>query len=227
MIQLTDQSVLQLAELRKEYREPAAVVQVLRGVSVNVRRGEIVVLMGPSGSGKTTMLQIAGCMRRATSGQVVVAGEDVSTADEARRLEARRKHLGFVFQNFQLVDALTAYQNVALGLRLKRQPVNRGEIVNMLETLGLGKKVHKRPGHLSGGEKQRIAIARGLVGCPDVLLADEPTSQLDSNSTETVSDLLREAARRQNAAVLLATHDPRLTRIADRTLVLKEGRIDE
>ncbi len=227
MIQLTDQSVLQLAELRKEYREPAAVVEVLRGVSANVRRGEIVVLMGPSGSGKTTMLQIAGCMRRATSGQVVVAGEDVSTADEARRLEARRKHLGFVFQNFQLVDALTAYQNVALGLRLKRQPVRRREILDVLETLGLGTKVHKRPGHLSGGEKQRIAIARGLVGRPDVLLADEPTSQLDSNSTETVSDLLREAARRQNAAVLLATHDPRLTRIADRTLVLKEGKIDE
>jgi len=227
MIQIANQPVLQLSELRKEYREPAAVIQVLQGVDLEVRRGEIVVLMGPSGSGKTTMLQIAGCMKRATSGQVVLAGEDISTADEARRLEARRKHLGFVFQNFQLVDALNAYQNVALGLRLKRRPINRPDVLSMLDTLGLSSKVHKRPGNLSGGEKQRIAIARGLIGRPDVLLADEPTSQLDSNSTETVSDLLREAARRLNAAVLLATHDPRLTRIADRTLVLKEGKIDE
>ena len=112
MIQLTDESVLQLSDLRKEYQEPAAVIQVLRGVTVNVRRGEIVVLMGPSGSGKTTMLQIAGCMRRATSGQVVVAGEDVSTADEARRLEARRKHLGFVFQNFQPYHITSQYNEV-------------------------------------------------------------------------------------------------------------------
>ena len=227
MIQIANQPVLQLSQLRKEFREPAAVIQVLQGVDLEVRRGEIVVLMGPSGSGKTTMLQIAGCMKRATSGQVVLAGEDVSTADEARRLQARRNHLGFVFQSFQLVDALNAYQNVALGLRLKRRPINRPDILSMLDTLGLGSKVHKRPGHLSGGEKQRIAIARGLIGRPDVLLADEPTSQLDSNSTETVSDLLREAARRLNAAVLLATHDPRLTRIADRTVVLKEGKIDE
>ena len=124
-------------------------------------------------------------------------------------------------------DALTAYQNVALGLRLKRQPVSRRGILSMLDTLGLNAKAHKRPGQLSGGEKQRIAIARGLIGQPDVLLADEPTSQLDSNSTETVSDLLREAARRLNAAVLLATHDPRLTRIADRTLTLKEGKIHD
>jgi putative ABC transport system ATP-binding protein len=227
MIQIANQPVLQLKDLRKEYREPAAVLRVLRGVNVEVRRGEIVVLMGPSGSGKTTMLQIAGCMRQATSGQVIVAGEDVSTADEARRLAARRKHLGFVFQNFQLVDALTAHQNAALGLRLKRLPISRRGITSMLDTLGLGAKAHKRPGQLSGGEKQRIAIARGLIGQPDVLLADEPTSQLDSNSTETVSDLLREAARRLNAAVLLATHDPRLTRIADRTLTLKEGTIHD
>jgi ABC-type lipoprotein export system ATPase subunit len=126
-----------------------------------------------------------------------------------------------------LVDALTAYENVALGLRLKRQRVDRKRIKGMLETLGLGSKTNKRPGQLSGGEKQRVAISRALVGQPDLLLADEPTSQLDSNSTETVSDLLCQAARRLNAAVLLATHDPRLTRIADRVLTLREGEIHE
>jgi putative ABC transport system ATP-binding protein len=227
MIQIANDSVLHLGELHKEYPEPSGVLRVLQGVDLDVRRGEIAVLMGPSGSGKTTMLQIAGCMKRPTSGRVRVAGKDLSTADESQRLEARRQHLAFVFQNFQLVDALNAYENVALGLRLKRQPVERNRIKGMLETLGLGSKTHRRPGQLSGGEKQRVAIARALVGQPDVLLADEPTSQLDSNSTETVSDLLCQAARQLDAAVLLATHDPRLTRIADRVLTLKEGKIHE
>jgi len=227
MIRIADRIVLQLTDVRKEYREPMGTIEVLRGVRLDVHRGEIAVLVGPSGSGKTTLLQIAGCLSRPTSGRVVVAGEDLSTADEARRLAARRRHLGFVFQNFQLVDALSAYDNVALGLRLRRQPVDRGRITSMLATLGLGTKAQKRPGQLSGGEKQRVAIARGLVGRPDVLLADEPTSQLDSNSAHTVSELLLAAARQTNAAVLLATHDPRLTRIADRILTLKEGTIHE
>jgi putative ABC transport system ATP-binding protein len=227
MIQIADDCVLHLGDLHKEYREPMGVLRVLQGVNLDVRRGEIAVLMGPSGSGKTTMLQIAGCMNRPTSGRVRLAGKDLSAADEAQRLQARRQHLGFVFQNFQLVDALTAYENVALGLRLRRQPIERERIKGMLDTLGLGSKTHKRPGHLSGGEKQRVAIARALVGQPDVVLADEPTSQLDSNSTETVSDLLRQAARQLDAAVLLATHDPRLTRIADRVLTLKEGKIHD
>jgi putative ABC transport system ATP-binding protein len=225
MIQFADQSVLQLSDLHKEYPEPSGVIQVLRGVDVDIRRGEIGVLMGPSGSGKTTMLQIAGCMTRPTSGRVIVAGNDLSTAGEDQRLEARRRHLGFVFQHFQLVDALSAYDNVALGLRLRRQPVKRKRVMAMLQTLGLGSKTHRRPGQLSGGEKQRVAIARALVGKPDVLLADEPTSALDSNSTETVAKLLRQAARRLNAAVLLATHDPRLTGIADRVLRLEKGKI--
>jgi len=227
MIQLADQSVLQLCNLQKEYPEPSGVLKVLRGVELNIRRGEIGVLMGPSGSGKTTMLQIAGCMTRPTSGKVIVAGEDFSQADEAQRLEARRRHLAFVFQHFQLVDALSAYDNVALGLRLRRQPVKRKRVMAMLEALGLGSKTHRRPGQLSGGEKQRVAIARALIGKPGLLLADEPTSALDSNSTETVANLLRQAARRLNAAVLLATHDPRLTGIADRVLTLNKGKIDE
>jgi putative ABC transport system ATP-binding protein len=220
-----DQAVLRLCDLHKEYPEPSGVLKVLRGVDLEVRRGEIGILMGPSGSGKTTMLQIAGCMKRPTSGQVIVAGKDLSNAWEAERLYARRRHLAFVFQSFQLVDALSAYDNVALGLRLKRLPIKRKRIRAMLKTLGLGEKSHRRPNQLSGGEKQRVAIARALVGKPDLLLADEPTSALDSNSTETVATLLRQVARRLNAAVLLATHDPRLTRIADRVLNLEKGKI--
>ena len=222
-----DQAVLRLRNLHKEYPEPSGVIKVLRGVDLEVRRGEIGVLMGPSGSGKTTMLLIAGCMNRPTSGQVIVAGKDLSTAGEAQRLHARRRHLAFVFQSFQLVGALNAYENVALGLRLKRLTVKRKRIMAMLEMLGLGEKTHRRPNQLSGGEKQRVAIARALVSKPDLLLADEPTSALDSNSTETVSTLLERVARQLNAAVLLATHDPRLTGIADRVLKLEKGKIHE
>ena len=227
MIQFSDQSVLQLCDVHKEYPEPSGALKVLQGAELDIRCGEISVLMGPSGSGKTTMLQIAGCMMRPTSGKVIVAGNDLSQTNEAQRLEARRQHLAFVFQHFQLVDALSAYDNVALGLRLRRQPVERQQVKAMLEALGLGSKMHRRPGKLSGGEKQRVAIARALIGKPELLLADEPTSALDSNSTETVANLLRQAVRQSNTAVLLATHDPRLTKVADRVLKLEKGKIDE
>ena len=215
--------VLRLENLRKEFPEPSGVLHVLRGLSLSLRRGEIVMLMGPSGSGKTTLLQIAGCLIRATEGRVEIAGRDIGQASEAQRLRVRRKHLGFVFQSFHLVDALTAYDNVALAQRLRRQPIQRNRILEMLDQLGIASKAKKLPRDLSGGEKQRIAIARGLIGSPDVLLADEPTSQLDSHSAEVVSELLRQAVRQYNPAVIVATHDPRLSSIADRQIRLENG----
>ncbi len=216
--------VLRLEELHKEFPEPSGVLHVLKGLSLAVRRGEIVMLMGPSGSGKTTLLQIAGCLIRATRGRVEIAGKDFGQAGEKERLRVRRKHLGFVFQNFHLVDALTTYDNVALAQRLRRQPIQRERIMEMLDRLGIASKANRLPRDLSGGQKQRIAIARGLIGSPDVLLADEPTSQLDSHSAEVVSELLRQAVRQYNPAVILATHDPRLGSIADRQLRLEDGR---
>jgi putative ABC transport system ATP-binding protein len=219
--------VLRLMELYKEFPEPMGVLHVLKGLSLSVRRGEIVMLMGPSGSGKTTLLQIAGCMIRATQGTVEIVGKDYGRAPESERLLARRKHLGFVFQNFHLVDALTAFDNVALAQRLRRQPIQRKRILEMLDCLGIASKAKKLPRDLSGGEKQRIALARGLIGSPDVLLADEPTSQLDSHSAEVVSELLRQAIRHYNPAVILATHDPRLGSIADRQLRLENGHVHE
>jgi putative ABC transport system ATP-binding protein len=142
-------------------------------------------------------------------------------------LQARRRHLGFVFQSFHLVNALTVFDNVALGLRLRHQAIDRDRVREILDRLGMSAKARKLPRDLSGGEKQRAAIARGLVGSPDLLLADEPTSQLDSNSAETVCKLLREAVDRYRPAVLLATHDPRLAGIADRKLLLEDGVIRE
>ncbi len=217
------ETVLQLTSVHKEFNEPQGALRVLNGVSLSVQRGEIVMIMGPSGSGKTTLLQIAGCLLRATVGKVEVVGRDLNQASEHERLAARRRHLGFVFQSFHLVNALTAFDNVALGLRLRRQPINKQRVQKILETLGIGSKVNKHPINMSGGEKQRIAIARGLVGAPDLLIADEPTSQLDSHSAEVVSRLLREAVQEYSPAVLLATHDPRLRTIADRCLTLENG----
>ncbi len=218
---------LRLTDLHKEFAEPDGVLHVLRGLSLSLRRGEITMVMGPSGSGKTTLLQIAGCLIRATRGHVEIMGKDLSEASEAERLRSRRNHLGFVFQNFHLVGALTVFDNVALGLRLRRQPIDRDRVAAILDRLGIGPKARKLPRDLSGGEKQRTAIARGLVGTPDLLLADEPTSQLDSNSAEAVCRLLREAVDQYKPAVLLATHDPRIAEIADRLLTLERGTIRE
>jgi putative ABC transport system ATP-binding protein len=215
--------VLRLEDVDKEYNEPQGILRILKKLRLTVRRGEIVMITGPSGSGKTTMLQIAGCLIRPTSGAVEIAGRDFSQVSENERLQARRKHIGFVFQSFHLLAALPVYENVALALRLRRMPIDRNRILGALEVLGIGSKARKLPGHLSGGERQRVAIARALVGAPDLLLADEPTSALDSNSAAIVGQMLREAAHQFRMAVVVTTHDPRLGNIADRNVRLEAG----
>jgi putative ABC transport system ATP-binding protein len=219
--------VLRLSELDKQYHEPQGILHILKKLRLTVRRGEIVMVTGPSGSGKTTMLQIAGCLIRPTSGCVEVGGRDMSEALEPERLEARRRHLGFVFQSFHLLAALPVAENVALALRLRRQPIDQGRVHEVLETLGIGSKARKYPRELSGGERQRVAIARALVGAPDLILADEPTSQLDSNSAATVGRLLQQAAHEFQTAVVVTTHDPRLGSIADRKVALEAGVLHE
>jgi putative ABC transport system ATP-binding protein len=219
----TSEIVLRLDGVDKEYPEPQGVLLVLNKLKLTVRRGEIVMVTGPSGSGKTTMLQIAGCLIRPTAGVVEIAGRDLGRAPESERLAARRRHLGFVFQSFHLLAALPVAENVALALRLRRQPIDDARVRDVLETLGIGSRAQKYPGQLSGGERQRVAIARALVGRPDLILADEPTSQLDSASAAVVGGLLRRAAHEFSTAVIVTTHDPRLGSIADRRIALKSG----
>ena len=221
------ETVLRLADVDKQYNEPQGILQILKKLRLTVRRGEIVMITGPSGSGKTTMLQIAGCLIRPTSGCVDIGGRDLSEATESERLEARRRHLGFVFQSFHLLAALPVVENVALALRLRRQPIDLGRVHEILETLGIGSKARKYPRDLSGGERQRVAIARALVGAPDLILADEPTSQLDSNSAATVGRLLQQAAHDFQTAIVVTTHDPRLGSIADRKVALEAGVLHE
>jgi putative ABC transport system ATP-binding protein len=223
----TSETVLRLDGVDKEYIDPQGVQLVLKKLRLTVRRGEIVMVTGPSGSGKTTMLQIAGCLIRPTAGVVEIAGRDLGRAPESERLEARRRHLGFVFQSFHLLAALPVAENVALALRLRRQPIDDAKVGDVLETLGIGPKARKFPGQLSGGERQRVAIARALVGRPDLILADEPTSQLDSASAAVVAGLLRRAAHEFNTAVIVTTHDPRLGTIADRCIALESGALHD
>jgi ABC-type lipoprotein export system ATPase subunit len=219
----TSETVLRLDGVDKEYREPQGTLLVLNKLKLTVRRGEIVMVTGPSGSGKTTMLQIAGCLIRPTAGVVEIAGRDLGRAPESARLEARRRHLGFIFQSFHLLAALPVAENVALALRLRRQPIDDSRVRDVVEALGIGPKARKYPGQLSGGERQRVAIARALVGRPALILADEPTSQLDSASAAVVGGLLRRAAHEFDTAVIVTTHDPRLGSIADRRIALESG----
>lgn len=219
--------ILKMKAVKKTFREPTGILHVLEEVNLDLRAGEIVLLQGPSGSGKTTLLQIAGCLLRAEAGQVELAGREMNSALDEERTTTRQKHFGFAFQHFHLLDALTARDNIALGLRFKRLPHDAKRVNEVVELLGITTKADKLPRDLSGGEKQRVALARALVGKPTLLLADEPASQLDSHSAETVAELIRKSSREYGCAVLMATHDARLHHVADRICNLKEGRIHE
>ena len=223
----TDGAILRLAAVEKNFHEPSGVLRVLDGSNLCVGAGEIVLLQGPSGSGKTTLLQITGCLLRADAGRVELAGEDVNGANDDARTVARQRHLGFCFQSFHLLEALTVHDNVMLGLRLKRQALDRGRVDHVLELLGMTKKAQKRPRELSGGEKQRVAFARALVGRPTLLLADEPTSQLDAHAAEAVAQLVRTSVKESGCAALITTHDTRLHPVADRICTLQNGKIHE
>lgn len=217
-------TVLRGTDLTKTYREGRVETPVLRGVSLEVAQGEIVALEGPSGSGKTTLLQILGCILSPTSGQVEVDGRRV----EARALAGIRKSsLGFVFQQFNLFPSLSAVENVeyALNLKGKKGPDARREALALIEAVGLADRRDYLPRDLSGGQKQRVAIARAMGGSPAVILADEPTANLDSQVGTQILHLFRDLARSQGRGLLIVTHDPKVRGVADRVLSIRDGRL--
>lgn len=217
-------TVLRGTDLTKTYREGRVETPVLRGVSLEVAQGEIVALEGPSGSGKTTLLQILGCILSPTSGQVEVGGRRV----EARALAGIRKSsLGFVFQQFNLFPSLSAVENVeyALNLKGKKGPDARREALALIEAVGLADRRDYLPRDLSGGQKQRVAIARAMGGSPAVILADEPTANLDSQVGTQILHLFRDLARSQGRGLLIVTHDPKVRGVADRVLSIRDGRL--
>jgi len=211
--------------LEKVYGEGEVQVRAVRGVDLEVRRGEVVLIMGPSGSGKTTLLAMLGAMLRPTSGRVFVDGTDLTALPESRLPDFRARRFGFVFQDFNLLSALSALENVEFALNLAgvsgRTARERAE--RLLRGFGLGERLGFRPEKLSGGEKQRVAIARALANEPAVILADEPTANLDSRIGREVARLLRRAASEEGRSVVIVSHDTRLKDIADRVLWLEDG----
>jgi putative ABC transport system ATP-binding protein len=221
------QPAISVRDVVKTYGDGAAAVHALRSVSLEVRRGEVVLLMGPSGSGKTTLLSVMGCILRPTSGSVRIAGREAAALAESELPAVRLRHIGFIFQGFNLFPTLTAGENVELALDLKgvRGVDAQRRAEALLAQVGLAEKVHSFPSDLSGGQKQRVAIARALAGNPDIILADEPTAALDWHSGENVLGLLRTLAREQERAVVIVTHDSRALGFGDRIVEINDGRI--
>src|SRR5215469_1572479 len=220
-------AVIHAKGLSKIYREGTTELRALQGVDLEVRAGELTLLMGPSGSGKTTLLSILGCILRASAGKLEVLGEDVATLQESELPRIRREAIGFVFQGFNLFPTLTAEENVALSLDVREIPRSKAKkrAEELLREVGLLEKARSFPADLSGGQKQRVAIARALAGDPPILLADEPTAALDSTSGRTVIELLQRLAHEHGRAVVMVTHDPRVLLFGDRIVHLEDGRI--
>jgi putative ABC transport system ATP-binding protein len=218
-------AVLEALDLAKTYTDGALHVPVLRGVSLSVSRGEVVAIVGPSGSGKTTLLCILGCLLTPTAGRVMIDGQALEPDRPDRLREIRRRSIGFVFQQFNLFPSLSAAENVQYALNLKgwRGAKARDEAVRVLDAVGLGDRKNFRPRELSGGQRQRVAVARAIAGPAAVILADEPTGNLDSEAGKRILSLFRDLARSEDRALLIVTHDPLVHSIADRIVMIRDG----
>ncbi len=220
--------MLELQSARKYYASPGGAVHAVDDVSMSVSGGELVAIFGPSGSGKTTLLLLAAGLLRADAGSVRFEGSDLAKLPRREMLSYRRTNLGFIFQGFNLVAGLTAEENVAMPLLLRGvHREARERALTALEEVGLGHRSGHTPAKLSGGEQQRVAIARALVGKPKLILADEPTGNLDTETGDSVLDLLSALPRERGTATVLVTHDARVARYADRVLGMRDGRLTE
>jgi putative ABC transport system ATP-binding protein len=223
--------VIQTENANLELMSGKSMLHILRDVTFQVNSGEVTAVVGPSGSGKTSLLMILGGLERATTGKVVVAGQDISTANEDQLAIFRRNSLGILFQNFHLIPSMTALENVSLALEIAETGQSFKEIRDQaaaaLTEVGLGDRMTHLPSALSGGEQQRVGLARAMVTSPKLMLADEPTGNLDQDTGAKVIELMFNLARKKNTAVLLITHDPNLARKADRMLTMNKGQLTE
>ena len=226
---MTPNDIILLDNVAKEYVRGSERIDVLQGVSLAIAEGDFVALIGPSGSGKTTLLNLIAGLDRPTGGRVLVAGEELSRLDEAQMARWRTDAVGFVFQFFHLIPVLTAYENVELPLLLLRMSARRRreQVVTALELVGLSHRLHHRPGQMSGGEQQRVGIARALVTDPRLIVADEPTGDLDSARSKEILDLLESLQLGLHKTILLVTHDPSAAARARRVLRIDKGVIVE
>lgn len=222
---MTRKYVVDAKKLAKIYKMGELEVHALRGISVQIAAGEVVSIMGPSGSGKTTLMNILGALDQPTSGEYFLDDESVAGMDEDQLADIRNRKVGFVFQSFNLLPRATALHNVELPLRYRKQNgVNRKKLaIDALESVGLGDRLHHRPNELSGGEQQRVAIARALVNNPSIVMADEPTGNLDTKSGDEVMKLLLQLNKERKTTLIIITHDPQIAEQTQRVIRIRDG----
>lgn len=223
------QTVIELQNVKKIYKIGSIEVPALRGVSLKIARGEFVSIVGPSGSGKSTLMHLIGCLDIPSSGKVLFEGQDISTFDESELAEIRGQKIGFIFQNFNLITSLTAQENVELPLVFQDVPdkERKTRAQKLLEKMGLGTRMNHKPQEMSGGEQQRVAVARALVVEPSLILADEPTGNLDSHTSAEIMHLLKQLHERENKTIVLVTHEPGYADFADRKIHLRDGMLEK
>ncbi len=222
-------AIVEVTDLKKDYKQGEIIVHALAGVSVSIDKGEFTALMGPSGSGKTTLLNLIGGLDAPTSGHVVVDGTDLATMGGGGRSKMRLQRLGFVFQAYNLIPVLSAYENAEFVLLLQGVPEKerRERVMAVLEEVGLEGMENRRPSELSGGQQQRVAVARAIVGEPALVLADEPTANLDTKTGDALLDTMRDLNERLGVTFLFATHDPKVMENARRVVRLVDGKVAE
>lgn len=219
-------NVIELENVEKIYRIGEIEVKALNGVSVSVKDGEFISLMGPSGSGKSTFLNMIGCLDKPTSGKVIINGVDTSGLSDSELTKLRRDTIGFVFQHYNLISTLTAFENVELPMIFRgASKSEREKAKEILSLVGLEREMDRKPKELSGGQQQRVAIARALANNPSILLCDEPTGNLDTKSGKAVMDIIEKLNKDEGITVVLVTHDPAISEYAERTIRLVDGKI--
>lgn len=218
-------SVLEVKGLKKHYGKEESLVKALDGVEIKVNKGEFVAIVGTSGSGKSTLLHMLGGIDRPTEGKVYVDGNDIFSMKEDKLTIFRRKNVGFIFQNYNLVPILNAYENIILPIELEGNKVDSEFVDKVISTLGLSGKINALPNKLSGGQQQRVAIARALATKPSIILADEPTGNLDSKTGQEVLGLLKMTSKRFNQTIVMITHDEGIAQAADRVIRIEDGKI--
>ena len=213
--------------LKKYFGSGEKLVKAADNISLEIKKGEFVAIIGSSGSGKTTLLHILGGLTRPDEGRVVIDGEDIYSLDEGRLTVFRRRQIGFIFQNYSLINVLKVYDNIVLPIELDGLKVNREYISEIIKTLGLENRINFLPSQLSGGQQQRVAIARALASKPALILADEPTGNLDSKMSQEVVGLLRYSAQKYNQTIVMITHNEDISQLAHRTIRIEDGKIVE
>ena len=215
---------LQIEEINKSYGYGDSLAKVLNGISLDIKRGELCVLLGPSGSGKSTLLNIIGGIESADSGSIVIDGSAIESMNQKELSNYRRNHLGYVFQFYNLIPNLTARENIEVGAYLSKSPL---DIDDLIETLGLTEHQHKLPNQLSGGQQQRVSIGRAIVKNPDLLLCDEPTGALDYNTSKEILSLISEVNKKYQSTIIIVTHNDAIKNMADTVITLRDGTVRE